>query len=132
MKHWRRGIGALCLGLSLVVSAPASAAVPRVDLGLAQSQSICDGKATYKYVVSWKARGGSREYQVNSGNKCQLAGRICGISSKTCYTQCSASGDCRAEVGACQVGRGAPWIQAYATDGSGYQRITALAPSRCQ
>lgn len=131
MKRWRWGLGALCLGLVLG-GGPAVAAVPRVDLGLAQSQSMCDGKATYKYVVMWTARGKSREYQLNSGNKCQLAGRVCGISTKSCYTQCSAGGDCRAEVVGCQIGRGAPWIQAYATDGSGYQRITAAAPGKCQ
>lgn len=132
MKHWRWGLGALCLGVALGGSGLATAAVPRVDLGMAQSQSICAGTAIYTYVVTWKARGKSREYQLNSGNKCQLAGRVCGISTKTCYTQCSAGGDCRAEVVGCQIGRGSPWIQAYATDGSGYQRITAPAPGKCQ
>lgn len=132
MKRWRWGLGALCLGL-VFGGGPATAAVPRVDLGLVQSLSMCDGGVgTYKYVITWKARGTGGRYQINSGNQCRLAGQVCGISSKTCYAQCAAGGDCRAEVAACQIGRGSPWIQAYGMDGSGYQRITAPAPGRCQ
>ncbi|MFV0663472.1 hypothetical protein [Denitromonas sp.] len=131
MKRWRWGLGALCLSLVLG-GGPAVAAVPRVDLGLTQSQSRCDGRATYKYVITWKARGTGRQYQINSGNQCRLAGQVCGISSKTCYAQCGAGGDCRAEVVGCLIGRGSPWIQAYGMDGSGYQRIAAPAPGKCQ
>ncbi|MCB1938300.1 MAG: hypothetical protein KDF24_13495 [Rhodocyclaceae bacterium] len=130
MKPWR--IGMLCLTVAMGVAGPVVAAVPRVNLGMTQSLSTCDGKGTYRYVVTWRAWGASRHYQINSGNQCHLAGQVCGISNKACYTQCSASGDCRAEVNACQAGRGSPWVQAYSTDGSGYQRITAMAPSRCQ
>ena len=133
--RWLQGMGAAGVGLALCLgfAGLAGAAVPRVDLGLTQGTPSCDtAKATYKYVITWTARGTSRQYQVNSGNQCHLGGQVCGISNKACYATCSADGACRAEVNACQIGRGSPWIQVYATDYSGYQRITAPATSKCQ
>jgi hypothetical protein len=120
-----------CFAAVLLVVSAADGRLTKANLGLTQQLSICDGKATYGYAALWNGAPGVR-FQVNSGNQCKLAGAVCGISSRTCYSTCDANGQCSAQLSACQVGRGSPWVKVTAMDGTVFQQITAMAPSRCQ
>ena len=128
---YRTLLGVAFVAAALLATYGAAARLTKANLSLTQELSICDGKGTYGYVANWHAARGAK-FQVNSGNQCQLAGSVCGISSKTCYATCGVDGQCIAKLSACQVGRGSPWVKVTAMDGTVYQQITAVAPSRCQ
>ena len=121
-------LGMLFIGASLLF-VPVSAKQTKADLGLTQGPTICDGKHSYHYLATWKARPGSLSYQVATGNQCKLKGITCGISSKTCPVTCAANGECSAHLTACKIGRGSPWVRVGATDYTVYQQIPAYAAS---
>lgn len=121
-------LGVLLIGASLLF-VPVSAKQTKADLGLTQGPTICDGKQTYRYLATWKARPGSLSYQVATGNQCKFNGITCGISSKTCPVKCTADGGCSAQLTQCQIGHGSPWVRVGAIDYTVYQQIPAYAAS---
>jgi hypothetical protein len=127
----RTKVGIVALAILVAAAAvPAIAVIRPFDFGLKQSDSRCDGKASYGYKLTWRG-GPSAGFQVNSGNQCHLSGAVCGISNKDCNVTCNASGQCTTAVSACTQGHGATWAQIVAKDGSGVQRIVTPNGERC-
>jgi hypothetical protein len=131
MHKWKSILGPLLLVIALGAAWPVLSAMRAGELGLAPALATCDGKSTYKYVATWTNSVKSPNFQVNTGNKCKLGGNICGVSNKVCYATCTPQGKCTAQMNGCQIGKGSPWIQVTATNGTLYQRKTAAAPSKC-
>jgi hypothetical protein len=121
------------LALACLLAAGNAAAVLRAaNLGLAHGGTTCDGpKATYTYSATWRA-GPAAGFTVHTGNQCALGGTVCGISTKDCALRCNAQGACTAQLRACVIGKGSPWVTAVATDGTVCQQITAAPPGKCQ
>jgi hypothetical protein len=117
--------------VTLMVGGSAWAVLRVANLGLAPGGASCDGKGSYGYIAAWRG-GPSAAYQVNSGNQCTLAGKVCGISNAGCNVICSPQGACSAKLGGCLVGRGGAWVKATALDRSVYQQVPAAPPSKCQ
>ena len=119
-------LGLLLIGASFLL-VPVSAKQIRADLDLTQGPTNCDGKQSYQYLATWKARPGSLKYQVSIRNRCKLNGITCGISTATCPVTCTAAGQCSAQLTQCRIGHSSPWVHVGASDYTVYQQIAAYA-----
>lgn len=131
MNTTTRRRGAALLLCSLLVATSAWAVLRAGNLGLAQGPATCDGpKNTYTYTATWQSTAGA-PFQVNTGNQCTLGGTVCGVSTKGCNVTCSPQGACSAQLKACVIGKGSPWVKVVPLSGTVYQQITAPAPGKC-
>ncbi|MCU0919982.1 MAG: hypothetical protein MUF16_06555 [Burkholderiaceae bacterium] len=119
------------LGLACLMAAGAATAALRpANLGLAANSTACSGPGSYGYQASWRGGPGAG-FTVHTGNQCVQGAAICGISTRLCAVKCNAQGACSVGLTQCLAGKGGPWLQVVAVDGSGYQRIATPAPGRC-
>ena len=122
-------LGALLALASALFAADAGAANRPYNFGLTQQWSECAGPGRYNVRMTFMPVAGATTYGVNSGNKCQLRGAVCGISSGGCTTTCTGPGPCELVLAQCQQGRGGSWA-GVAVPGR-YQRSPTSAPRRC-
>lgn len=122
-------LGALLALACALFATEARAANRLYDFGLTQKWSECAGPGRYNVRMTFTPVAGVTTYGVNSGNKCQLRGAVCGISSGGCTTSCAGPGPCELVLAQCQQGRGGSWAGVSAP--GRYQRTATSAPRRC-
>jgi hypothetical protein len=102
----------LALACMILAGGAAAKAVP-YDFQLTQVSSQCTGPNRFKVRMSFKPAPDAKEYDVGSGNACQLPGTVPPVTCGTgggCTVKCSGPGPCEFDLVQCQQGHGTPWV----------------------
>jgi hypothetical protein len=103
-------LGAVLALACMILSGGAAAKASNYNFELTQVSSQCTGPALFKVRMSFKpAPDAKGEYEVGSGNACQLAGTVPPVTCGTgggCKVKCNGPGPCGFDLVQCQQGKG--------------------------